>query len=45
MRKILIEIELPHDIEDDYADVCAELVVEDLVETECGVKVLFDSNE
>ena len=42
MRTIQIEFDVPKDIEDDYADVDASLVVEDLLKPEVGFVVIKD---
>jgi len=41
MRKIVVEFEVPDEYEADYADVCTELVAEDLLGL--PVRVISDS--
>lgn len=41
MRKIVIEFTIPEEFEEDYKDVCAELVIEDFFK-EYAVRILSD---
>ena len=43
MRKIVVEFVLPKEDEDDYADTCAELVIEDFLGQKIGLRVISDS--
>ena len=43
MRTIKIEFNIPSEYEDDYSDVCADIVVEDFLKPEIGFRVLYDS--
>ena len=45
MRTIKIEFNIPDEYEDDYSDVCADIVVEDFLKPEIGFRVLYDSNK
>lgn len=43
MRKIVIEFELPEDIEADYSDIHAQLVFEDLFPSQIGFRIVSDT--
>lgn len=43
MRKIVIEFELPEDIEEDYSDIHPQLVFEDLFPSQIGFRVVSDT--
>ena len=43
MRKIVVEFELPEEIEDDYRDVHPQLVFEDLFPSQIGFRVISDT--
>jgi hypothetical protein len=49
MRKIVVEIVVPKDMQEGYEDVCAELLIEDLLcgrdgRSKAGFTVLSDSD-
>lgn len=46
MRKLIVELVMPEEYEEDYKDVCAELVIEDFLPgrvEDLGIGVLWDS--
>jgi hypothetical protein len=43
MRTITITFSVPEEVEKDYSDVCAELVVEDFFQPLIGFSVIHDS--